>query len=173
MPLSAEPFQLELISPADSVDLSRILDASLNRASEGLRVVEDYVRFVLEDASLTRKLKDVRHRFGEASRGLDLGSRINSRDTTGDVGTHIMTPSEQFRESPRAVLAANFSRVAESLRSLEEYSKLVDVWLSGRFEVLRYDTYTLEKLVLTAVSARKSMLDRRLYSAGRRACDPG
>ena len=27
----------------------RILDASLNRATEGLRVVEDYARFVLDD----------------------------------------------------------------------------------------------------------------------------
>jgi thiamine-phosphate pyrophosphorylase len=31
----------------------RVLDASFNRASEGLRVVEDYVRFVVDDAQLT------------------------------------------------------------------------------------------------------------------------
>ena len=35
-------------------DALRILDASLNRAGEGLRVVEDYVRFVLDDPFLTR-----------------------------------------------------------------------------------------------------------------------
>ena len=62
-----------------------------------------------------------------------------------------MTASEQARENPQAVLIANFKRTAEALRSLEEYGKLVDIWVSGRFEVLRYDVYTLEKLTLTAV----------------------
>ena len=68
-----------------------------------------------------------------------------------------MTPSEQVRENPRAVLAANFKRIGEALRSLEEYSKLVNVWLSGRFEVLRYDIYTLEKLTMTAVAAHRGI----------------
>lgn len=48
------------------------------------------------------------------------------------------------------------------LRSLEEYSKLVDVWLSGRFEVLRYDIYTLEKLTMTAVAAHRGLGSARL-----------
>ena len=73
-----------------------------------------------------------------------------------------MTPSEQVRENPRAVLAANFKRIAEALRSLEEYSKLVDVWLAGRFEVLRYDVYTLEKLTMTAVPPTARLGEARL-----------
>ena len=73
-----------------------------------------------------------------------------------------MTASEQVRENPRAVLAANFKRIAEALRSLEEYSKLVDVWLAGRFEVLRYDVYTIEKLTMTAVAAHRSLGEARL-----------
>ena len=68
-----------------------------------------------------------------------------------------MTPSEQIRENPRAVLAANFNRIGEALRSLEEYTKLIDVWLAGRFEVLRYDVYTLEKLTMTAVAAHRGL----------------
>jgi len=73
-----------------------------------------------------------------------------------------MTPSEQVRENPRAVLTANFKRIAEALRTLEEYGKLVDVWLSGRFEVLRYDIYTLEKLTLTAVHAYRALGEAKL-----------
>ena len=38
---------------------------------EGLRVVEDYARFALDDPGLTRRLKEVRHRLAEAERGLD------------------------------------------------------------------------------------------------------
>ena len=60
------------------------------------------------------------------------------------------------------MLAANFKRIAEALRSLEEYSKLIDVWLAGRYEVLRYDLYTIEKLIMTAVAAHRSLGDARL-----------
>src|SRR5436305_1949201 len=120
---------LELGEPAQAAELARILDASANRAREGLRVVEDYARFALDDPGLTRRLKEVRHRLAEALRGLALDQLVGARDTRGDVGTHIMTASEQVRENPRAVLSANFRRTAEALRSLEEYSKLNNVWL--------------------------------------------
>ena len=153
---------LDLSDPVRDVDIGRILDASANRASEGLRVVEDYVRFVLEDPGLSRRLKEVRHRLAGALKGFDSDLLIGSRDTREDVGTHIMTPSEQVRENPRAVLRANFKRTGEALRTLEEYGKLVDVWLAGRFEVLRYDVYTLEKLTLTAMHAYRSLGDARL-----------
>ena len=153
---------LDLAEPGGGVDLARILDASANRAREGLRVVEDYVRFALDDPGLTRRLKEVRHRLAEAERGLDAALLIEARDTREDVGTHIMTTSERVRENPRAVLAANFNRIAEALRSLEEYSKLIDVWLAGRFEVLRYDLYTLEKMTMTAVAAHRALGDARL-----------
>jgi thiamine-phosphate pyrophosphorylase len=153
---------LELTEPGEGVELSRILDASVNRAREGLRVVEDYVRFVLDDPSLTKRLKEIRHRLAEAERGLDANLLLHARDTSGDVGTHIMTRSEQLRENPRSVLAANFKRIAEALRSLEEYSKLVDVWIAGRFEVLRYDIYVVEKLIMTMVAAHRGLGDARL-----------
>ena len=160
-PLEGEP-PLDLSDLARSVDLGRVLDASANRAREGLRVVEDYVRFALDDPGLTRRLKETRHRLAETLRGLNPDLLIDARDTREDVGTHIMTPAEQVREHPRAVLAANFKRAGEALRSLEEYGKLVDVWLAGRFEVLRYDVYTLEKLVMTAVRSYQTLRDARL-----------
>jgi thiamine-phosphate pyrophosphorylase len=153
---------LDLSEPGGGVDLGRILDASANRAREGLRVAEDYVRFVLDDPGLTKRFKEVRHRLAEAERGLDAHLLLGARDTREDVGTHIMTPSEQIRENPRAVLAANFKRIGEALRSLEEYTKLVDIWLAGRFEVLRYDVYTLEKLTMTAVAAHRGLQSAKL-----------
>lgn len=161
--LPIEGVELDLTSEADAIDLGRILDASANRAGEGLRVVDDYVRFVLGDPMLSRRAKEVRHRFGAAVRGLDPALRLASRDTQGDVGTHISTPSERIRENPRAVLAANFQRTAEALRSLEEYSKLLDIWLASRFESLRYDVYVLEKLVQGAVASQESLGAARLY----------
>jgi thiamine-phosphate pyrophosphorylase len=163
IPIPPEITPLALSGPFEAVDLGRMLDASANRAREGLRVVEDYARFVLDDPALTKRLKGVRHRLAEALRGFDPSQLIDSRDTPGDVGTRIMTNSEAVRENPHAVLSANFKRTGEALRSLEEYSKLIDVWLAGRFEVLRYDVYTLEKLTLTAVAAHRTLGDARLY----------
>ena len=70
LPLAEGIPPLELSEPGGGVDLGRILDASANRAREGLRVIEDYVRFVLDDPGLTRRLKEVRHRLAQAERGL-------------------------------------------------------------------------------------------------------
>ena len=162
IPVDAASDPLRTAPQGEAVDLARILDASANRAREGLRVAEDYVRFALDDPGLTRRLKEVRHRLAAAVSGLDQGLLAASRDTPNDVGTRIVTPAERVRESPRAVLAAAFKRSSEALRSLEEYSKLTDVWLAGRFESLRYDVYTLEKLTMTAVAARASLGDASL-----------
>ena len=163
LPLPADLDPLDLFTPSNATDIWRVLDASANRAREGLRVVEDYVRFALDDPMLTKRLKDIRHRLDEAVRGFDFDLLIASRDTTGDVGTHIMAGDEGTRENPRAVVSANFKRCAEALRSLEEYAKLINAWIAGRFEVLRYDLYTVEKLVITAITAHRSFDDVRLY----------
>lgn len=114
IPMAAEITPLELVEPSQAVDLARILDASANRAREGLRVVKDYIRFALDDPLLTRRIKEVRHRLAETLKGFDPEMLLGSRDTRGDVGTHIMTTSEQARENPRAVLIANFKRTAEA-----------------------------------------------------------
>ena len=53
----------------------RILDANANRAREALRVVEDYARFVLDDAALSGELKQLRHDLATATAGFD-GERI-------------------------------------------------------------------------------------------------
>ncbi|MGD9393935.1 MAG: thiamine phosphate synthase, partial [Dehalococcoidia bacterium] len=39
----------------------RIIDANLNRAGEGLHLLEEIARMVLNDAALTQQLKAIRH----------------------------------------------------------------------------------------------------------------
>jgi thiamine-phosphate pyrophosphorylase len=53
---------------SDEVEQStyRILDASANRAGEGLRTMEEFARFVLNDSAITAKLKSLRHDLGLA-----------------------------------------------------------------------------------------------------------
>ena len=127
-------------------DLYRILDSSANRACEALRV-EDYVRFVLDDARQTEALKTLRHRLTEILRRFSMEDRLASRDTEADVGTRIQTDSEYRRADVTEVLAANFSRLQEALRSLEEYSKILCPSAAVEFEQMRYRSYTLQKAI--------------------------
>jgi thiamine-phosphate pyrophosphorylase len=50
----------------------RIIDANLNRSSEGLRVLEDIARFILGDAMLTQELKTLRHHLAQETKSLGL-----------------------------------------------------------------------------------------------------
>jgi thiamine-phosphate pyrophosphorylase len=123
----------------------RILDASGNRAREGLRVLDDYVRFILDDDRLTAKFKTLRHDLTEALGVLPMSERLEARDTRGDVGTSLSAPLEYRRNDPESVISANFHRLQEALRSLEEFGKLMSPEMSVRIERIRYETYSLHK----------------------------
>lgn len=141
----------------------RILDAAANRGREGLRVVEDAARFVLNDAHLCGLLKALRHELAAALQRLGGDAFHVKRDTVGDVGTTISTASEQVRATTSDVLRANCKRVEESLRTLEEYGKLIDAGAAAAIEQLRYRFYTLEKALLTVDMSRSRLGNCRLY----------
>ena len=126
---------------------TRILDASANRAAEGLRVVEDYVRFVLDDAHLTELCKQLRHDLAASCAALPHADRCAARDTQHDVGTTISTDAESQRTDAWEVCLASFERTKQSLRSLEEFSKVDSPELASQFEAQRYRLYTLEKAI--------------------------
>ena len=148
-----------------------MLDASLNRATEGLRVVEDYVRFVLDDRHLTEQFKRLRHDLAAAGELLPLAERHAARDTQADVGTTVSTPSEGGRGDAWQVCVASLERVKQSLRSLEEFSKVAkpqaagapSSHAAGEFERLRYWLYTLEAAVGRTVDAVERLAEARLY----------
>ena len=174
--------KLDPIPASNSIiDTLRVMDASANRAREGLRVVEDIVRFVLDDAHLTGLVKQLRHDLGTALKPLDSGRFLAARDTTTDVGTSITTDQEHQRDSLRDVLDANLGRVQESLRTLEELAKLDSEpqvsstpSTAALFERIRYGLYTLHKAVAGTLEARRRLEDRVLYLlAGESSCQDG
>ncbi len=160
-----EPLQLD--SWTEPMDLGRILDASANRAREGLRVVEDYCRFVLDDAFLTGQLKQLRHDLSAALSCLPAGLLLQSRETQTDVGTLLTTESEQRRWSALEVAQASLKRLQEALRSLEEYGKVPLTGggpeLGSRLEEVRYRVYTLERAIVLGTTARERLAQARLY----------
>jgi thiamine-phosphate pyrophosphorylase len=135
------------VLPSDEVCVLRVVDAAMNRGREGLRVVEDYVRFVLDDRHLTAQMKKLRHDLAAIGSRVSIDRRLAARETQGDVGTSVTLPSERSREGTRGVLVANFTRLEESLRTLEEFGKILDPDLAAEVKQLRYRAYTLQRAV--------------------------
>jgi thiamine-phosphate pyrophosphorylase len=140
-----------------------MIDANRNRASEGLRVAEDYCRFALGDQHLTRLIKNLRHDLAAALAPLDSSELLAARDTEADVGTTVSTAAEQSRQSLDEIAFAAWPRTQQALRVIEECLKLVAPQAAPHVEALRYRSYTLAKgCQLTAVGQRR-LADARLY----------
>jgi thiamine-phosphate pyrophosphorylase len=154
---------LTLADPTEQVDTARILDAGANRAREALRVIEDYCRFTLDDRFLSRELKQLRHDLTETFACFPASLLLEARETLRDVGTCTSTAGEQQRSSLQAVVRANWKRLQEALRSLEEYGKVHRADLGRAVEQLRYRSYTLERATLLGSDARQRLADARLY----------
>jgi thiamine-phosphate pyrophosphorylase len=163
----APPLRLEeplaLADATEQIDTARVLDAAANRAREGLRAVEDYCRFVLDDAFLTGRLKELRHGLTEALADLAPGLLLEARETERDVGTALCTPAERHRTSLIEVARANLKRLEEALRTLEEFGKVLSPRLGQAVEGLRYRAYTLERAILLGSTARQRLEEARLY----------
>ncbi len=121
--------------------IERLIDANLNRIREGIRVVEDINRFIYDDKFLSSKLKKMRHSLQKAY----SKNRIKNRDILGDVATSTIS-SELNRTSIDDIIIANFYRIGESARVLEEIFKLNSSELSQYFKNLRYEIYEIERL---------------------------
>jgi thiamine-phosphate pyrophosphorylase len=160
--------------------MNRILDANLNRAAEALRVLEEIARFFLDDAPLAARLKNARHEINAAQEH-DYTALLDARDTEGDPGTRIPNPTARantsaavntntsLSPSPAAdVLAptfkANIKRLQQALRVLAEYTAARPA--NPLYERLRYDSYTLEKILWEKIRAKSrpaALANRRLY----------
>jgi thiamine-phosphate pyrophosphorylase len=173
-----------------NLKLYRILDVNINRAVEGLRVVEEVSRFILEDRGLTSELKKIRGevckiirlsdypafalrasagRQKERIRGTEdqISERkteklLKSRRAMEDVGRSLYTEGEGRRASIKDVFQANIKRAQEAVRCLEEFSKLIDPKSGKRFKDIRFKLYELEKNIALRIK-RYNLLDFDLY----------
>lgn len=125
----------------------RLIDANFNRAKEALRVCEDVCRFYLDAQAETRHYKQVRHHLTAVLEALNLKDVINSRAIETDVGRGS-TKSEVRRRDGADIFYANSQRAKESVRVLEECTKLFDASAALKIKKLRYKLYELEKKVI-------------------------
>lgn len=167
-PMNEGPIDPEATASSTAVETSsiyRIMDANGNRAREGLRVVEDYLRFGLEDSHLTRRCKQLRHDLSKTLLLVSGQSRLQTcRSTRSDVGTSIQTRDEYTRTDLNEIVDINLSRVTEAIRVLEEFSKTVASDAAVEFERIRYDTYTIGKSITHCRRGRDQLGGRYLYA---------
>jgi thiamine-phosphate pyrophosphorylase len=131
----------------DTLSVFRALDANCNRAREGFRVAEDVARFVMNDAHLFSQLKKLRHGVTKAEKSLFGSAKLRSlaRDVAKDMGRGNKEKSEKARANAGELLKANLKRAQEALRSLEEFSKLIQHPASAQFKKIRYECYKIEE----------------------------
>jgi len=141
----------------------RILDASANRASEGLRTMEEFARLVLEDRFLSEIAKNIRHDLRQTIEPILLEDRLKARSVTTDCGTTIEVPSELHREDAASVATAAAARVQESVRCIEEYGKTIAGFDSQSVEAIRYRIYTFAATLLLMSSRVERLRNARLY----------
>jgi thiamine-phosphate pyrophosphorylase len=126
-----------------SPELYRVIDANLNRLKEGIRVIEDIMRYRDNNKTLSLKLKSLRH----AAVIDEYTQLLEHRDSINDVLRPTIS-SELKRSSILAIIAANFKRAEESSRVLEEMFKLYSARYSENFKHIRYELYDLEKQIV-------------------------
>jgi len=134
----------------------RIIDANLDRIGEGLRLLEDVARFLLNDGALSQQLKTIRHELlrGDWSFHQRL---IQSRNSEGDVGINIEAPGEEKQRELPTTIMANARRVQESLRVLEELAKVPGTKPEldpEKFKQARFTLYSIEQELLSKIQRR-------------------
>ena len=110
--------------PTEQTAVWRILDAAANRAGEGLRVIEDYARFALDDRFLTAECKTLRHELTAGARSLSRrpaagGSRNPGRRRGGLDPGQRASPGRDGA-SGRGCLSAGAAGAAEPGRICQD-----------------------------------------------------
>ena len=133
----------------------RIIDANINRISEGLRVLEDVARFAVEDVGLSRQLKTIRHQLNSSVEEIGLHV-IGTRDAVGDVGADFDVVHDHRDLS--SVIRANAKRAQQGIRVLEELSRLPELkslLSTAALKEARYKIYSIEKILVTRLPGQQ------------------
>jgi thiamine-phosphate pyrophosphorylase len=124
----------------------RLLDANANRAREGLRIIEDTARFVLDRPEAAKAIRTLRHGLDELVRG-HYKSLLLARDVEHDSGR--ANPAKAYKGGVGALLAANFKRCEEALRVLEEYGRVMSPKAVKGAQTIRFKVYQWETKLLS------------------------
>ncbi len=139
-------------TPSEDLRIYQIIDANLDRAREGLRVLEDWARFGLGRNDFVVKIKNYRQILGKNH----LEVYKESRNYIEDKCKGLTHQEQLNRKTSEQIIHSNSARVQEALRVIEEFSRLGNHKLSKIASEIRYQIYTLEIDLLSLSRFRKS-----------------
>lgn len=122
----------------------RILDVNLNRSTESLKFIEDYIRFSLESNKLLCSIRKIRKDFLKVKKEIPLKDLVLYRKSEGDLGRPAEFDKKSTAEG-RDLVVANMTRLKESSRTIEEILRLKNPHLSNKLKEIRFKIYDLEK----------------------------
>ena len=127
--------------------LLRAVDANVNRTREGLRVCEDLVRFCLESRVLFQRMRAIRRALDRHLKQSTFTSveLVRARRSPQDPGR---TSVPLLADSVEQLLLINLQRTKESLRVLEESSRVLSPQQAEGFQHLRFQVYHAERTIL-------------------------
>lgn len=125
----------------------RVIDANLNRLREGLRVVEEFYRFIENDGKSAGYIKTLRHQLQDLEKGFSREELLAARESSQDPFAQVVLAHENRRDSLHDIVTANLRRAQESARSIEEFSKVLDkANVALEAKKIRFSLYTFEKM---------------------------
>ena len=136
----------------EDLRIYQIIDANLDRAREGLRVLEDWARFGLGEEKYVERIKNFRHILGKNH----LEVYKQSRNYIEDKCKGLAHQEQINRKNPEQIISSNSGRVQEALRVIEEFSRLHNHELSKIASEIRYEIYTIEIDLLRISKCKKS-----------------
>ena len=136
----------------EDLRIFQIIDANLDRAREGLRVLEDWARFGIGENDYVTRIKNFRQILGKNHLEVYKQSRNYIEDQCKGL-THL---EQTKRKNPEQIISSNAGRVQEALRVIEEFSRLHNYDLSKIASEIRYEIYTLEIDLLSLSKFKKS-----------------
>ena len=129
---------------------NRIIDVNINRLTEGLRVVEEIIRFEFEDKKLLASIRKIHNRLTKKIKDFRV-SVIPFRRSENDLGR-----TDKFdklkRRNLNDVLFANLKRAQEGARVLEEIIKIQSPDTSAFFKRIRFSLYDIEKIIILKIT---------------------
>lgn len=128
-----------------------LLDRTISRIKESLRVLEDISRWSLDHEYSAQQLSLIRHTMLSLEHRIGVASLIGARSsvvwenhtitTQTDISTvHGQTLWSRIRD--------NAARVTESFRVIEEFVRIHHASVAKDVEQLRYKLYGLERIML-------------------------
>lgn len=129
----------------------RIADANMNRLSESLKFIEDFIRFSMENRSLLVRIRALRSSFRKVKQSSRTAVFIKYRRSRDDLGRGVRFDRSKRRDMAQ-VIASNLERAKEAARILEEVFKVCAPAESKVVKSLRFQLYDIEQEIASSAT---------------------